>query len=178
MSPSRDKVFVIIGCGPGIGVATAGIFAAHSFDKIALIARNTQGLENCRATVKCWDVDITQSAALNAVLIEVERMGQISCVLFNAARVGTSEFFDFTEEDLINDFQPIPSEFSLSMVKTSQRNMVQSLQKTYNDVHIAQLYVAGNVSPEDKIRSPELVAMKFRDLYMQEKGSWSREMEI
>jgi hypothetical protein len=32
-------------------------------------------------------------------------MGQISCVLFNAARVGASEFFDFGEEELINDFK-------------------------------------------------------------------------
>jgi hypothetical protein len=32
-------------------------------------------------------------------------MGQISCVLFNAARVGPSEFFDFGEKELINDFR-------------------------------------------------------------------------
>jgi NAD(P)-dependent dehydrogenase (short-subunit alcohol dehydrogenase family) len=114
MSPPRDKVLVVIGCGPGIGVATAALFAAHSFNKIALIARNAQRLEDYRATVlntaklahfKCCDVDVTQSAVLNAVLIDVERMGQISCVLFNAARVGPSEFFDFDEEELINDFK-------------------------------------------------------------------------
>jgi hypothetical protein len=56
--------------------------------------------------------------------------------------------------------------------------MVQSLQKKYKDVHIAQLYVAGNMSPEDKIRSPELVAEKFLELYMQEKADWSLHMEI
>jgi len=33
MSLSLDKVLVDIGCGPGIGVTTAGIIAAHSFDK-------------------------------------------------------------------------------------------------------------------------------------------------
>jgi len=32
-------------------------------------------------------------------------MGQISCVFFNAARVGSSEFFSFGEEGLINDFK-------------------------------------------------------------------------
>jgi hypothetical protein len=74
--------------------------------------------------------------------------------------------------------QPIPGEFSLSVVKTAQRNMVQSLQNTYKDVHIAQLYVAGNVSPEDKIRSPELVAEKFLELYLQEKADWSLDLEI
>lgn len=55
--------------------------------------------------VKYWDVDITQSAAFNAVLAEIERMGQISCVLFNAARVGPSPFFDFSAEELIYDFK-------------------------------------------------------------------------
>jgi hypothetical protein len=64
------------------------------------------------------------------------------------------------------------------MVKTSQRNIVQSLQNKYKDVHIAQSYVAGNVSPEDKIRSPELVAKKFLELYLQEKVDWSLDMEI
>jgi hypothetical protein len=68
MSPPRDKVLVVIGCGPGIGVATAALFAAHSFNKIALIARNAQRLEDYRATVlntaklahvKCWDMDVT-----------------------------------------------------------------------------------------------------------------------
>jgi hypothetical protein len=64
------------------------------------------------------------------------------------------------------------------MVKTVQRNMVQSLQKIYKDVHIAQLYVAGNVSPEDKTRSTEQVAKKLLELYMQEKADWSLDMEI
>jgi hypothetical protein len=40
----------------------------------------------------------------------------------------------------------------------------------YEDVHIAQLYVAGNMSPEDEIRSPEMVAKKFLELYLQEKA--------
>jgi hypothetical protein len=104
MSPPRDKVLVVIGCSPGISVATAALFAAHSFNKIALIVRNAQRLEDYRATVlntaklahvKCWDVDVTQSAALNAVLLDVERMGQISCVFFNlnAARISPREFF-------------------------------------------------------------------------------------
>jgi hypothetical protein len=56
------------------------------------------------------------------------------------------------------------------MVKTAQPNMVQSLRKMYEDVHIAQLYVAGNMSPEDEIRSPEMVAKKFLELYLQEKA--------
>jgi hypothetical protein len=64
------------------------------------------------------------------------------------------------------------------MVKTAQRNMVQSLQKKYRDVHIAQLYIAGNVSPEDKVQSPEPVARKFLELYLQEKADWSLDMEI
>jgi threonine dehydrogenase-like Zn-dependent dehydrogenase len=80
MSPPLDKVLAVIGCGPSIGVTTAALFTAHGFNKITLITHNTQRLEDYRATVlstaklaqrepevKCWDVDVTQSAALNAV---------------------------------------------------------------------------------------------------------------
>jgi hypothetical protein len=69
MSPPSDEVLVVI------GVATASLFAAHSFYKIALIARNALRLEDYRAMVlntaklaqsdvKCWDVDVTYSATL------------------------------------------------------------------------------------------------------------------
>ena len=50
--------------------------------------------------------------------------------------------------------------------------------KFRKDVHIGQLYVSGNVSPEDKTRSSELFAEKFLELYMQEKADWSLGMEI
>jgi hypothetical protein len=53
-----NKVLVVIGCSLGIGVATASLFAAHSFNKIALIARNALRLEDYCATV----LDIAQLA--------------------------------------------------------------------------------------------------------------------
>jgi hypothetical protein len=50
--------------------------------------------------------------------------------------------------------------------------------KFTKDVHIAQLYDSGNVSPEDKARSQELVAEKFLEMYLQEKADCSLDMEI
>lgn len=41
---------------------------------------------------------------------------------------------------------PIPALFALSMVKASQRNLVQSLAAEYPDIHTALLNVGGPVS--------------------------------
>lgn len=119
MSGTSENVLVVVGCGPGIGVATACLFAKHAFSKIALIARDARRLQKHRSTVieaaarsdkqdvdvRYWDVDISNAAALNDALKDIENMGQVACVLFNAARVGPSKFFAFEEQDLIHDFQ-------------------------------------------------------------------------
>ena len=73
---------------------------------------------------------------------------------------------------------PIPQFFSLSIVKTSQRNLVRSLAMTYPDVHIAQVNVGGIVSPEDKIFNPTAVAEKFWAVYSEEKDQWTSELNI
>ena len=114
---SNSGVFVVIGCGPGIGLATAKLFATNAFDKIVLIARDSSRLESHRAeiekttkqggkqvTVKCLTVDLMDRKSLNTALKETESLGRISCVLFNAARVAPSELLKFDEDSLIEDF--------------------------------------------------------------------------
>ena len=68
--------------------------------------------------------------------------------------------------------------FSLSMVKASQRNLVMSLQKTYPNVHVALLNVGGAVSKEDKFLNPEAISRKFWELYSQQKGKWTEDLDI
>ncbi|KAK0705834.1 hypothetical protein B0T21DRAFT_299016 [Apiosordaria backusii] len=57
---------------------------------------------------------------------------------------------------------PIPQLFNLSLVKAAQRNLAQSLNLTYasEGVHIGVINVAGQVSPEDKVRNPTRIAAK------------------
>lgn len=64
------------------------------------------------------------------------------------------------------------------MAKASQRNLVQSLQKTYPTVHIALLNVGGPVSQEDAYLNPPAIAEKFWELYSQEKEDWTGELNV
>jgi len=74
--------------------------------------------------------------------------------------------------------QPVPFLFSLSLVKTSQRNLVESMKLTYPDIHIALLNIAGVVSPEDKYFNPPDIAKKYWELYDQEKSAWTFDLDI
>lgn len=111
-----SSTLVVIGSGPQIGTSTATLFAARKFNKVALLSRNSIRIQQDRKTildslsngrnieVKTWSIDITDTKKFEAVLREVEAMGDISCVLFNAARVKPSEMFEFLEEDIVEDF--------------------------------------------------------------------------
>ena len=117
-SSSTSSTLVVIGSGPGIGVHTASLFAAQKFTIIALISRNAINLERSRQRVletaksagkspevRTWSTDITDAEMFKKTLKEVESMGVVSCVHFNAARVGLSDIGVFGENDLIQDFK-------------------------------------------------------------------------
>lgn len=118
LSISPNSVLVVIGSGPGIGLATAIHFASHGFRKVALVSRNAERLQKDREAVihavnqasnkeievKTWSTDITVTSELKKTLSEVQEMGDVKCVHFNAARVSPSAFFEFDEETLGNDF--------------------------------------------------------------------------
>ncbi|KUJ13098.1 putative short-chain alcohol dehydrogenase [Mollisia scopiformis] len=74
--------------------------------------------------------------------------------------------------------QPVPFVFSLSLVKASQRNLVETMKMTFPDIHIALLNVGGVVSPEDTYLNPPAIAEKFWELYAQEKSAWTFDLEI
>jgi len=75
--------------------------------------------------------------------------------------------------------EPLPDLFSLSMVKTAQRNLVQSLHATFGtDIHIALVSVGGVVSPDKEILSPDNIAGEAWALYKQLKSEWKMEVEV
>jgi len=113
---------VLIGSGPGIGSATASLFASKHFSKIALISRDATRLSQDRTTilesikaisperkveVKTWSADITSTLSFKKVLKEVETFGRVTCVIFNAARVALSDVLSFPEEEVVKDFMVI-----------------------------------------------------------------------
>jgi NAD(P)-dependent dehydrogenase (short-subunit alcohol dehydrogenase family) len=115
---ASTQTVVIIGSGPMIGVSAASLFATRKFSNIALISRDPVRLSHDRdavlaaakaagkdVTVRTFATDIKNTPAFEKVLKEVETMGRISVVIFNAARVGPSELFKFPEEEIIEDFK-------------------------------------------------------------------------
>jgi NAD(P)-dependent dehydrogenase (short-subunit alcohol dehydrogenase family) len=110
---------IVIGSGPGIALSTAALFAEKKFNKVALLSRSITRLPKDKAAIldilkskgktdveiDTWDVDVSDWGALKNVLHLVEqRHADVTCVLFNAARVAPSPLLEFTEEEIVKDF--------------------------------------------------------------------------
>jgi hypothetical protein len=78
---------------------------------------------------------------------------------------------------LLHD-HPVPTLFSLSLVKAAQRTLVLTLQRVYTDFHIALLYIGGSVGPEEEVRNPANIAEQLWKLYAQEKSKRAGEMVL
>jgi NAD(P)-dependent dehydrogenase (short-subunit alcohol dehydrogenase family) len=118
MAQSSDRLLLIIGSGPGIGNATGSEFVSHQFDKVALIARSADRLQQDKKTiedaaqaakrtvdVRSWALDITDTPALQKTLKEIGAFGQLECMFFNAARVVPSKFFEHPTSEIEYDFK-------------------------------------------------------------------------
>ncbi|KAG4433582.1 hypothetical protein IFR05_010929 [Cadophora sp. M221] len=218
---------LLIGSGPGLGLAISKSFAQNKFSKVAIISRSATRLASeAKAIetavtdktieVKTWNVDIVETEKFKAVLKEVAEWGNVTCVVFNAARVQPSKLLEEMEEEILKDFMvtnialytaaqwampiltklpveqkpsflvtssllwkyPYPAFFSLSMVKASQRVLVQTLGLSFPDVHCALLNVGGQVSEDDKFLNPTAIAEKFWELYDQEKEAWTLDLDV
>jgi NAD(P)-dependent dehydrogenase (short-subunit alcohol dehydrogenase family) len=112
---SGNKLLVLIGCGPGVGVSTASLFASKGFN-IALISRDAKRLKDDAQKVqssaqgeldiKTFAVDVADHQAFMKTLQDVHQtMGLPEVVIFNAARVGPSSFGEFTPEELMQDYR-------------------------------------------------------------------------
>lgn len=74
---------------------------------------------------------------------------------------------------------PLPFLMSLSLVKASQQNMTQSLNKVFGkDIHIAIVKVGGQVDPKNPKMNPDLIAGKILELYEQKKENWTDHIDI
>ena len=108
---------VVIGSGPGIGVNVATLFAERGFKHIILMSRNASRLEEDKAfvqkaassaNVETIPIDLADTQNVQKALSEVDQKLQgrsLECVLFNAARVGLSKFFEWKPEDLETDLR-------------------------------------------------------------------------
>lgn len=112
------KTLLILGSGPGIGVAIASNFSVRGFTHIALVSRDSTRLAKDQDTVldaiqergyscqvKTWTCDLADFAALERVLGEVEGFGEVEVVVFNAARVAGKGPLEEGVESIEGDFR-------------------------------------------------------------------------
>lgn len=113
---ARRRLLVLIGSGLGIGIATASLFASKGFS-VALLSRNAERLEESAIkvrtlvasevqSVETFPVDASDHAALRTALEAVHAaLGPPEVVVYNAARVGPSQFGAFVPDELLDDFK-------------------------------------------------------------------------
>lgn len=112
------KTLLVLGSGPGIGIAVAKVFSVRGFTHVALVSRNKERLAqdedsvldaiqergySCR--VKTWVCDIADLKQLNNTLKEIESFGSLECVLFNPARVAGEPPLEESTEAIEADFR-------------------------------------------------------------------------
>ncbi|KAL8896967.1 MAG: hypothetical protein Q9207_007457 [Kuettlingeria erythrocarpa] len=74
-------------------------------------------------------------------------------------------------------YRPQVSNFSKSMAKAAQANLLKALaEENKGVVHIALVVVGGPINFFNPLTSPTYVGSKFWDLYLQDKGHWGFEM--
>lgn len=112
------RTLLILGSGPGIGIAVAKVFSVRGFTHVALVSRNKERLAqdedgvldaiqergySCR--VKTWVCDISDLKQLNSTLKDIESFGSLECVLFNPARVAGAPPLEESTEAVETDFR-------------------------------------------------------------------------
>ncbi|KAH8660926.1 hypothetical protein BGZ60DRAFT_414291 [Tricladium varicosporioides] len=115
------NTLLLVGSGPGIATSVSTLFSSKSFTRIYLIARNINHLERDRATilaelnperrqhveVETFVADVLDATAYKAALGKVKQAsgGTIDVVVYNAARVAPSSFFETDIDAWAKDFQ-------------------------------------------------------------------------
>lgn len=116
MTPTHGAL-IVFGSGPGVGQGVATLFAERGFETIILMSRNAtrlakdaEAVRSARAGTRVHEIptDLGNMEHVQESLRRVEEClngTPLECVLFNAARTGKSEFFEFSAGDLESDLK-------------------------------------------------------------------------
>jgi len=126
---AQQRLLVVVGSGPGIGVATASLFASKGFN-IALISRNAERLKEDASKVQeaggpavrveTFAVDIGDSQRFQQTLHQIHKsMGSPEVVLWNAARIAMATIGEEDPELLLSDFKVSPNLDGCEMERAS-----------------------------------------------------------
>ena len=143
----------IIGSGPLIGSHVARLFAEHGFKHLALFSRSTSNLSRDAsfvvsavpaASVHIYEADVTDHSGLSGALEKaISEIGVPEVVLYNAARINSSIFGEYSSEDIVQDFK-IPN---LGLYTTASKLLphLQALAKTHPEAHPALFVTSGAI---------------------------------
>lgn len=110
---------VVVGIGPGIGRAVTTKFASEGFDRIFIMSRSAERLEEEKAIllketsnkdvkIEAITADISDPKSLATALKKVdESRVTVESVFFNAARVAPSKLLEFPVEEMDRDWRVI-----------------------------------------------------------------------
>lgn len=108
---------VMFGSGPSIGRAVAVEFGARGFDQVILVSRNLQRLEEDKAAVKAAaskpdtrvDIvigDMSSEVSMAKAFQKIDTISEnIEAIIVNGAHVAPSQLFEYTTEEIVNDFK-------------------------------------------------------------------------
>ncbi|KAI6863144.1 hypothetical protein KC343_g4806 [Hortaea werneckii] len=136
---STGHVLVVLGSGPGIGSATAIEFAATgSFSKIVMVSRKEARLrseseavrEAATSNVEVISIscDLSDLSALKKALKEVESLGPLGGIFFNAARIHIVDPLTALVDELEEDFRTT----NLALYVTAQWGIPLLLQSHFS----------------------------------------------
>lgn len=126
-----EKVLLLIGAGPGIGLSTARKFGNKGF-KVALIARRSEALQQYVAELslegiesKGFPGDVSSEDSLKAAIDSViKTYGKIDVLLYNAAMLKPGKPTDLNADELIYDFK-----VNVAGALTSVKEVVPHMEK-------------------------------------------------
>lgn len=142
-------LLIIVGAGPGIGLAVAQRFGSQGF-AVGLIARREQTLGKCRDELTAVDVrsfyriaDCARERELDAALQEIQaEAGAPEALLYNAANIKWKNLLDETAAGLTADF-----EVNVSGALTAVRAVLPALRAANKGT----LLFTGSMFAEDPV---------------------------
>lgn len=106
------KLCVIVGVGPGLGLAIARKFGQEGYQlaivarRVEAIAEYTKTLEALPAQVNSFNADASDPASLERAFEQIRQtLGHPNALVYNAAILRQDNLMKLTAEELLQDFK-------------------------------------------------------------------------